>query len=330
MSSWRMMTRSGTRRKWMRTGRRTRERTVVSQCFVCCVSGGDVKVWSVCLRCYAAGRYPAILNDKQFLKVDLPVMGGEGEGTGEWAYEECEKLIDGIEMFKEDWEAVARHVGTDKTPAQCVAYFVQMPIKEPYEDEDGEIVQEEDEGQSPSEGDGKRRKVEKGGGLPFCEGANPLLTQLAFLASVVNPDVATAAAKAALDAAVAAGTNEPGPPQDEGGESGGQTGSCGGGRWSGGDGYVSDRDMEVVCGTALAAAAIRARQLATAEEQEIKKLMPEVLGLQLKRVKLKVDLFRAMEAAVKAQKQALEASFESLVKEHRNIQDQFRELPSNL
>jgi len=85
-------------------------------------------------------------------------------------------------MYKDDWNRVAEHVGS-RTQDECILHFLRLPIEDPYLDDDG-----------------------SGGHLgplvyqpvPFSQHGNPIMSTVAFLASVVDPRVASAAAKAAL------------------------------------------------------------------------------------------------------------------------------------
>lgn len=104
----------------------------------------------------------------------------------EWTDQETLLLLEGLEMYKDDWNRVAEHVGS-RTQDECILHFLRLPIEDPYLDDDG-----------------------SGGHLgplvyqpvPFSQHGNPIMSTVAFLASVVDPRVASAAAKAALGRAV--------------------------------------------------------------------------------------------------------------------------------
>jgi len=84
-------------------------------------------------------------------------------------------------MYGEDWQKVAEHVGT-RTKEQCIIQFLQLPIEDPYLDS-----------QLSELGPFKYST------LPFSQTDNPIISTLSFLASIINPSVASAAAKAALN-----------------------------------------------------------------------------------------------------------------------------------
>ena len=40
-------------------------------------------------------------------------------------------LLEGLELYDDDWDRVSEHVGT-RTREQCVAHFLQMPIEDQF------------------------------------------------------------------------------------------------------------------------------------------------------------------------------------------------------
>ena len=84
-------------------------------------------------------------------------------------------------MYKDDWNKVCEHVGT-RTQDECILKFLQLPIEDPY-----------------LEGNGTSAGTSNYPSIPFSQSGNPVMSTVAFLASVVDPRVASAAAKAALE-----------------------------------------------------------------------------------------------------------------------------------
>ncbi|NXD63024.1 SMRC1 protein, partial [Eolophus roseicapillus] len=89
--------------------------------------------------------------------------------------------IKALEMYKDDWNKVSEHVGS-RTQDECILHFLRLPIEDPYlENSDASL------------GPLAYQPV------PFSQSGNPVMSTVAFLASVVDPRVASAAAKAALE-----------------------------------------------------------------------------------------------------------------------------------
>lgn len=101
----------------------------------------------------------------------------------DWTEQETLLLLEGLEMYKDDWNKVCEHVGS-RTQDECILHFLRLPIEDPYLDD-----------------------PEAGGALgplayqpiPFSKSGNPIMSTVAFLASIVDPRVAAAAAKSAMN-----------------------------------------------------------------------------------------------------------------------------------
>lgn len=102
--------------------------------------------------------------------------------TRDWTEQETLLLLEGLEMYKDDWNKVCEHVGS-RTQDECILHFLRLPIEDPYLED-----------------------PEAGGALgplayqpiPFSKAGNPIMSTVAFLASIVDPRVAAAAAKSAM------------------------------------------------------------------------------------------------------------------------------------
>ncbi|XP_014189873.1 SWI/SNF complex subunit SMARCC2 isoform X2 [Haplochromis burtoni] len=99
----------------------------------------------------------------------------------EWTEQETLLLLEGLEMYKDDWNKVSEHVGS-RTQDECILHFLRLPIEDPYLEDS-----------SSSLGPLAYQPV------PFSQAGNPVMSTVAFLASVVDPRVASAAAKSALE-----------------------------------------------------------------------------------------------------------------------------------
>ncbi|CAH2054423.1 unnamed protein product, partial [Iphiclides podalirius] len=114
------------------------------------------------------------------LKLDQYRGGARGR---EWTEQETLLLLEGLELHRDDWNRVAAHVGT-RTHDECILHFLRLPIEEPY-----------------------LQDAASGGVLgplayqpiPFSKVGNPVMSTVAFLASVVDPRIASKATRAAMD-----------------------------------------------------------------------------------------------------------------------------------
>jgi chromatin structure-remodeling complex subunit RSC8 len=106
--------------------------TRIYNCFTC---GDDVtKVryhnlqskQTVGALCFKHGLFPANYQSSDFVKIEQQQSAGIT-----WSEQEVLLLLEGIEMYEDDWEAVAYHVGT-RSREQCIVKFLQLPIEDPY------------------------------------------------------------------------------------------------------------------------------------------------------------------------------------------------------
>lgn len=61
-----------------------------------------------------------------------------GVSSGKWTDQETLLLLEALELYKENWNEIAEHVGT-KSKAQCILHFVQMPIEDSFVDCDEDV-----------------------------------------------------------------------------------------------------------------------------------------------------------------------------------------------
>lgn len=126
----------------------------------------------LCVICFNRGKYPSTYSYADFHLLKSRLI------RQLWTEKEEMLLIEGIEMYKDDWKAVAEYVKT-KTLEQCVLHFLKMGIQDPFL-----------EMKAISFSENK---------MPFNYTLNPVMSTVAFLASAVHPGVASAAAKAAVN-----------------------------------------------------------------------------------------------------------------------------------
>lgn len=109
-----------------------------------------------------------------------PKTKGASAGR-EWTEQETLLLLEALEVYNDDWNKVSEHVGS-RTQDDCILHFLRLPIEDPYLEDS-----------TASLGPLAYQPV------PFSQSENPVMSTVAFLASVVDPRVASAAAKAALE-----------------------------------------------------------------------------------------------------------------------------------
>uniref|UniRef100_A0A8D9BPV3 SWI/SNF complex subunit SMARCC2 n=1 Tax=Cacopsylla melanoneura TaxID=428564 RepID=A0A8D9BPV3_9HEMI len=102
----------------------------------------------------------------------------------DWTEQETLLLLEALEMYKDDWNKVCEHVGS-RTQDECILHFLRLPIEDPYLED-------------PESGGGALGPLAYQP-IPFSKAGNPIMSTVAFLASVVDPRVASSAAKSAME-----------------------------------------------------------------------------------------------------------------------------------
>ncbi|KAK8562942.1 hypothetical protein V6N12_011006 [Hibiscus sabdariffa] len=85
--------------------------------------------FDLCTDCFNNGKFGSGMSSSDFILMepaDAPGLSG-----GNWTDQETLLLLEGIELYKENWNEIAEHVAT-KTKAQCILHFVQMPIEDAF------------------------------------------------------------------------------------------------------------------------------------------------------------------------------------------------------
>uniref|UniRef100_A0A7E4VUA2 SWI/SNF and RSC complexes subunit ssr2 n=1 Tax=Panagrellus redivivus TaxID=6233 RepID=A0A7E4VUA2_PANRE len=278
----------------------------------------------------------------------------------EWTDQETLLLLEALEMFSDDWNKVADHVGT-RTQDECILQFLQLPLQDPYLEDDNEAL-------------GPLAYQP----LPFSQAGNPVMSTVAFLASAVDPRVAASAAKAALEeydklkgelptylvnaharnvAEYAKKNNGDvnatiGLPdysqferKDEDGHEPMDTTPAKGdvpdehrlkekdGELVGPDVPPTDADgkpseiVQKAAAAALSAAAVKARHLANVEEKRMRGLVAQLVETQMKKLEMKLKYFEELETMMEKEREALEYQRQQLILERQSFHlDQLRYL----
>lgn len=281
------------------------------------------KNFELCSNCYLEGRFPSTMSSGDFIRLNAQHFKHATDDT--WTDQETLLLLEGLEMYDEDWNLVAEHVGT-RSREQCILHFLQLPIEDPYlgaasERELGPLQYHR---------------------IPFSQADNPVMSVVAFLASVVNPGVAAAAAKSALKELAQAkkaseGESTEGAQTEEAAkatpvENGDaepkaepQSGEMDVDKAAGEDTEMKQdgeaaadiaglprSTLERVGAAALGSAAAKAKVLADNEEREVRRLVTQVVEAQLKKMELKLQQFEELESVLETEKRELERQRQQL------------------
>ncbi|KAH9917638.1 Smarcc1 protein [Epithele typhae] len=325
--------------------------TIKYQCDTCGVDCTPVRYHSLktknfelCPPCYLDGRFPSHMFSGDFVKL-TSATGANGVhqavGTGaddDWTDQEILLLLEGVELFDDEWSAIEDHVGT-RSAQQCIRKFLQLPIEDPYIEAEGDM--------------GALRFAR----VPFEQADNPVMSVVAFLAGVVSPGVAAEAAKTALheltdgDKKVAdekpegeavadtAEKKDENMDEDEPREKPPAEGQTDEMQVDGASGDAAVQKAikglphsRVVraADLALKSAAKAASTLANAEETQIRTTLASLIKLTLTKLELKTAQFEELEELLEEERKSLESARMTLVNERVNLRRMLEHVKSEL
>ncbi|GLB42267.1 putative SWIRM-domain-containing protein [Lyophyllum shimeji] len=289
------------------------------------------KKFTLCAPCYLDGRFPSSMFSGDFVKLTAAAEGAPFGGAGEWSDEETLRLLEGIEMYDDDWSRIEEHVGT-RSAQQCIKRFLELPIEDPYLNSEGNM--------------GPLRF----GRVPFEQADNPVMSVVAFLAGVVGPGVAAEAAKAALgdltkDGVVKEEKAQEGEEKEEEAEK--AEGEAEKEAEQAEDKMDEDKAVEApkaesatpapstaaqkpapavphskvarAAGLALKASAKAAQALADAEDTQIRSSLAQLIKLTLTKLELKMQAFDELEGILEEERRSLETERMKLVAERTGL-----------
>ncbi|KAK4987029.1 SWI/SNF and RSC complex subunit Ssr2 [Elasticomyces elasticus] len=143
----------------------------------------------VCAVCYMDKHIPSSCSLADYTKLENPNYSSIADRDAPWTDAELLLLLEGLELFDENWESVAEHVAS-RTREECVLKFLQLEIEDRYlEGETGTDTK-------VSNGD---LAYLSGGRMPFSQADNPVMSVMGFLAGLADPVVTAAAAGKTVD-----------------------------------------------------------------------------------------------------------------------------------
>uniref|UniRef100_A0A7S3EQC3 SWIRM domain-containing protein n=1 Tax=Rhodosorus marinus TaxID=101924 RepID=A0A7S3EQC3_9RHOD len=156
----------------------------------------------LCPECYNDGNFPQSISSRDFIQMTA-VSTVEGHHSTSWTETEILLLLEALELYRDNWELVAEHVGS-KSKDACVLQFIRLPIEDSFLKEDiGKLAREASSNDYGIGATGLRDLT--GQPLPFTDMNNPLMAHLAFMGSTVPSSVSKGTTASALEKAESLG-----------------------------------------------------------------------------------------------------------------------------
>lgn len=285
-------------------------------------ASNNKKSSDICPSCLVDGRFPGNQPSNNYTRMENPTYSATLDRDAPWTDAELLRLLEGLERFDDNWTQIADHVGT-RTREECVLQFLQLDIEDKYL-----------EGEHPA---GISMLGSQGGQLPFNQADNPVMTVVAFLASLADP----------ASAAVAAGKSAEELRSNLRGklESSGAIEAEGKGKGKEGESMEIDIRQETTTTTTtttktttsalasipLATIGARSDGLASHEEREMTRLVSSVVNITLQKMEMKMKYFNEMEETLQEERRELERGRQQLFldrlafkKRVRKVQDELK------
>jgi SWI/SNF related-matrix-associated actin-dependent regulator of chromatin subfamily C len=237
------------------------------------------------------------------------VDGEEKASLETWTDAETLLLLEGIELYDDDWVAVSEHVGT-KSREACVLKFLQLPIEEGYDEAsvnpNGTVVGANG---VKSEGDLGMLRYGK---IPFDKTDNPVLSVAAFLAGVKGAESAKATVPSATPdiKQEAMDIEEASPAQGSSskGSSGGNLKAA-----------LALAPTSRTAHLAMHHTAVSAANLASEADAQVRESLSKLVGAQIRKLELKMAQFEEMEEVLEEERRSVEALRLSLLTERAQV-----------
>lgn len=266
--------------------------------------------YDLCSICFQEGRFPSSTTAADYVKLENASYRSLGDKDSPWSDSELLLLLEALELFDDNWESVADHVGT-RTREECVLRFLQLEIEDPYLDSQPQQSQRAQQSTTNTSHD---LTYLSGGRLPFSNYDNPVLSVLAFLASLADPVTTAQAAGKSIDVlrknlrqqiepstagasttetntittstTTTTTTSDPAPPfKPE---------------------PPSDSTPTDIPATLLTLTATRSAALASHTERHLTSQISAAVNLQLSKLETKMQQFEQMEALLRAERREVE------------------------
>ena len=261
-----------------------------------------------------------------FVKLTSSTNGVHHIGDDDWTDQETLLLLEAIEMYDDDWNAIEEHVGS-RTAQQCIRKFLELPIEDPYLQTEGSM--------------GPLRF----GRVPFEQADNPVMSVVAWLAGVMGPGVASQAAKTALHSltdgkseederksadATKEDETQTSPSKDEAPTNDtGEGMNVDGSEQKSGSGIPHSKVVRAAK-LALGASAKAADTLADAEDVHIKSTLANLIKLTLTKLEIKMAQFEELEELLEEERKGLESARVALLNERLTVKQSLEAVRAEL
>jgi SWI/SNF related-matrix-associated actin-dependent regulator of chromatin subfamily C len=271
--------------------------------------------YDLCSLCFQEGRFPSSTTAADYAKLENERYQSLGDKEAPWTDAELLLLLEGLELFDDNWESVAEHVGS-RTREECVLKFLSLEIEDKFVDDPATTALTSNGGAAPD------LTYLSNGRLPFSQYDNPIMSVMGFLAGLADPATTAKAAGSSVEEmrrtmrARLENSSKDSSAQDKSSES-----------------VKPETSMDVdtttttndLATTALSLTAARAAALASHTERQLTNQVSAAVNLQLQKLELKLAHFSELEALLHAERREIERMRHRLFLDRLEFRQRVRE-----
>ncbi|KAK3114735.1 SWI/SNF and RSC complex subunit Ssr2 [Teratosphaeriaceae sp. CCFEE 6253] len=299
--------------------------------------------YDLCTLCFQEGRFPSSTTAADYTKLENERYKSLGDKEAPWSDSEVLLLLEGLEMFDDNWESVADHVGS-RTREECVLKFLQLEIEDKYLED------------APASTNGHTNGVGaqdlaylSGGRLPFSQFDNPVMSVMGFLAGLADPATTAKAAGKSVEEMKRTLKQRIESDSTTGAESATTTTVDPEAPAAGEVKPERAESMEIddttslairepppsthshdLPTTALSLTAARSAALASHTERQLTAQVSAAVNLQLQKLELKLSQFAEMEALLQAERREVERMRQRLFLDRLSFRKRVREVEGRI
>ncbi|EMC96380.1 hypothetical protein BAUCODRAFT_70305 [Baudoinia panamericana UAMH 10762] len=293
--------------------------------------------YDLCSLCYQEGRFPSSTTAPDYVKLENERYRTLGDREAPWSDSEILLLLEGLEMFDDNWESVADHVGS-RSREECVLKFLQLEIEDKY-------LEDAPSANAHAGAVGAQDLAFLSGGrLPFSQFDNPVMSVMGFLAGLADPATTAKAAGKSVDEMrrslrARLETDSTTGAENAGAETQGEAAAADikGERAESMDvddtTSLATREPQTsndLPTTALSLTAARAAALASNTERQLTNLVSAAVNLELQKIELKLQQFSEMEALLQAERREVERMRQRVFLDRLSFRRKVREAEAKL
>ncbi|EME47789.1 hypothetical protein DOTSEDRAFT_69655 [Dothistroma septosporum NZE10] len=294
--------------------------------------------YDLCSLCFQEGRFPSSTSAADYVKLENERYQSIGDKESSWTDSELLLLLEGLEMFDDNWESVADHVGS-RTREECVLKFLQLEIEDKY-------LEETPSANGSACAASSDLAYLAGGRLPFSQFDNPVMSVMSFLAGIADPATTAKAAgksveevrralKQRMDKEAEPGAEKDSEKEKKGSREPEQV------KPEGQDDNMDVDDTTSLATrepptshdlptTALSLTAARSAALASNTERQLSNQVSAAVNLQLQKMELKLQQFSEMEALLQAERREVERMRQRLFLDRLQFRKRVKEAETGL